>query len=134
MAEELCVKNKFELTKPENEITPGIEAFLIYKEISIEKILKYSTKGKAFQDIIQIVKNEIEGADEVAIENYVSTLIDNKLLVDNLPPYTNSIEDPLIELTTCFRELLLSTNLLDAVKENLIKKTGEKNQTVYLVE
>jgi len=40
MAEEFCMKNKFELTKPENEMTPGIEAFLIYKEILTEKTLK----------------------------------------------------------------------------------------------
>ena len=40
MAGEFCTENKFELTKPENEKTPGNEVFLIYTEILTEKTLK----------------------------------------------------------------------------------------------
>jgi len=36
MAGEFCLKNKSKMAKPMNEVTPGIETFLIYKEILTE--------------------------------------------------------------------------------------------------
>jgi hypothetical protein len=40
MAGEYCKENKFQMAKSENEMAPGIEPFLIHKEILTEYTLK----------------------------------------------------------------------------------------------
>jgi hypothetical protein len=66
----------------------------------LEKIFQKAQCGITYQQVLELIANEMKQVDQDTIENYINSLISNRLLVDALPPFMTSVEDPLIELET----------------------------------
>jgi len=93
----------------------------------LDKTIQESSNGLTFEQIIQTISNEIEGADHDTIATYVNSLLNNKLLVDALPPYMTSTEDPLIELENYLTKFNIETSLLTTIKEKSVSNQEQLN-------
>lgn len=91
----------------------------------LEKISQKSQFGITYQQVFELITNEMEGVDQKLIEDYINSLISSRLLVDALPPFMTSVEDPLIELETYLKQINTDTTLLNTVKDTL-KISSEK--------
>jgi hypothetical protein len=85
----------------------------------LDKILQQSVNGLTIERLIENILKELKGADRDAIASYVYSLLSSKLLVDALPPYMTSVEDPLIELENYLTKFDIETSLLANIKEKL---------------
>ncbi len=83
----------------------------------LDKTIQQASNGLTFEQLIQTISNEIEGVDHDTIATYINSLLTNKLLVDALPPYMTSTEDPLIELENYLTKFNIESSLLTTIKE-----------------
>ncbi|MEO8234723.1 MAG: lantibiotic dehydratase family protein [Flavobacterium sp.] len=85
----------------------------------LDKILQQSVNGLTIEKLIENILVELKDADRDSITSYVYSLLSSKLLVDALPPYMTSVEDPLIELENYLTKFNIETSLLATIKETL---------------
>ncbi|WP_412851001.1 lantibiotic dehydratase [Chryseobacterium sp. PMSZPI] len=86
----------------------------------LEKILEVSKNGIGYPELAQIIQLEENEASEEDIDAFITSLFQNKILVDRLPPYLTDINNPVIEL-----EQQLKSYKIDSGKSEIIKDIEE---------
>lgn len=96
--------------------------------IELGKVFELTNNnGATFSEIASLIENEVQGVEKIEAEEYVSLLIDNKILINDSPPYITSSEDPIIELEKYFKKVDVSTAKLKPIIEFLKKNSSVIN-------
>ena len=94
----------------------------IDKTLLLERILESSKSGISYTQLAEIIHKEENEASTEDINDFIIFLLQNKILVDRLPPYLTDMNDPIIEL-----EQQLETYKIDSEKSEIIKNIREIN-------
>lgn len=70
----------------------------IPKDSILDGILDLAENGTTVSEICTFIHKEVADISQTEIDGYVELLLENNILVDRLPPYMTSQEDPLSEL------------------------------------
>lgn len=68
------------------------------KIVFLDGILDLAENGTTVSEICTFIHKEVADISQTEIDGYVELLLENNILVDRLPPYMTSQEDPLSEL------------------------------------
>jgi thiopeptide-type bacteriocin biosynthesis protein len=103
----------------------------------LNSIIDLSQNGITKSEIRNFILKEIPDIEDSEVMDYIDSLIEGKILVDKLPPYMTSLEDPLSELEKYLLEYGYKTdslqsinkiqnNIYDVFTSNIIVKEIEK--------
>jgi len=68
------------------------------KDPILNSIITLAQNGVKVSEIREFILTQVADVDEEDAMEYINSLIESKILVDKLPPYMTSLEDPLSEL------------------------------------
>ncbi|MDT0641582.1 lantibiotic dehydratase [Zunongwangia sp. F363] len=91
----------------------------------LDSIIKLAKPGIKKIEIEVFLQNKLQNVSKEEIDDYVNALIENKILVDRVPPFMTSLDDPLCELEDYLRKYKFQTNSLKsilAVRKNITSK------------
>jgi hypothetical protein len=94
----------------------------------LDIILEKSIKGLFFHEIITIIEYEIPDMEKHEMLNYADSLIENKILIDKLPPFLTSLQNPTEEL----EEYLAATDIQTSDLQSIKKYKPYENNTVNI--
>ena len=83
----------------------------------LNKIIDISKEGVTKTEIVTYVNHFFLEIEKNEIVAFVNSLIDNKILIDSLPPYLTSLDDPLMELHDSLNKIGINTDVLKPIIE-----------------
>ncbi len=92
----------------------------------LSSIIDQAQNGTTISEIKNLISQQIPDIDDHEMIEYINSLIDSKILVDKLPPYMTSLEDPLSELQKYLTQYGYKTDSLQS-----IAKIQDKIYNVY---
>ena len=81
----------------------------------LSSIIDQAQNGTTISEIKNLISKQISGIDDQEIIEYINSLIESKILVDKLPPYMTSLEDPLSELQKYLSQYGYKTDSLQSI-------------------
>lgn len=81
----------------------------------LDGILELAVHGTTISDISNFIQGEVSDIAKADIDEYIELLVENNILVDRLPPYMTSMEDPLAELEDYLRQHSYDTEILKPI-------------------
>lgn len=94
----------YEITEVENNIV-------------LNKVFQISQNGITKSEIASHIEHSFSDLNKGDIIEYVDTLVESKILVDSLPPFLTSLEDPLLELNHSLKKNGINTDILKPIIE-----------------
>lgn len=94
----------YEITEVENNIV-------------LSTVIQISKKGVTKSEIIDHIEQTFSDIEKNEIVEYINSLIDSKILVDSLPPFLTSLDDPLLELNNTLKNIGVNTDILNPIIE-----------------
>lgn len=94
----------YEITEVENNIV-------------LSTVIQISKKGVTKSEIIAHIEQSFSDIERNEIVEYINSLIDSRILVDSLPPFLTSLEDPLLELHDSLENIGVNTDILKPIIE-----------------
>ncbi|MCT4326831.1 lantibiotic dehydratase [Elizabethkingia anophelis] len=89
----------------------------IENNIVLDSIFQISRNGMTKFDIVSDIEHKYSYLNKEEILEYLDSLIDSKILVDSLPPFLTSLEDPLLELNHSLKRNGINTDILKPIVE-----------------
>lgn len=71
----------------------------------LDRILSSAKKGSTLSEISKLIEEQMPQADGTEIRDFIRSLLENNLIIDRLPPYLTSIEEPINEMNTYFEKV-----------------------------